>query len=395
MRASLFFLCVGREDFFIFLGCYTESSEYCKRMWEFLIFQFKVTLKDISPTIWRRFQVENNITFHQFHMTLQIVMGWEDRHLYAFDFGDKTITIPDPEYSKRSKSEKNSRKERVYDHFSLEGQQVMYLYDFGDGWEHEVVLEKILPLEPDKAYPNCLGGERSCPQEDCGGVFGHQETVSGLGEGYDTERFDIEAVNSKLKKKAYQLKQYQQQKKVSMNKPVKLTAAKLKKQLLSLSHPELVQLLIESFQSSKQMEQFLTVKLIGEEAVEALFSAYQKKVKDEFFPDRGFGKLRLTEAKKAIDEFEKITRSQKYTLELKLYYVELGVEFTNTFGDVDARFYDSIVNMYASVVEMINDDDGCNLFEEYEERIATVVEKTEGIGWGFHDNMQYLYDLPR
>lgn len=269
-----------------------------------------------------------------------------------------------------------------------------------------MVLEKILPAQSEQAYPVCLEGERNCPQEDCGGVWGHQrileiladethpeydETIDWLKTGYDPESFELEKVNKRLQQKARQLNPQTTQKKELPKKPVKLTPAKLKKQLQSLSHPELIQLLVECFTTSKQTEQFLTVKLMGEEAIEALFAVYRKKVKDEFFPDKGFGKLRLAEAKKAIDEFQKITQSKKYTLELKLLYVEMGVEFTNTYGDIDARFYESILKMFASVVEMINEVESYDLFEEYEERIAQVVAKSTGIGWGFSDSMQEIY----
>ncbi|UOF89118.1 plasmid pRiA4b ORF-3 family protein [Fodinisporobacter ferrooxydans] len=379
-----------------------------------MIYQFKVALEDIHPSIWRRFQVDSSITFHQLHKTLQIVMGWQEYHLYEFNFGSFSITRPDPTFPPDDRSELHARREKLHAHLINEGQQVVYIYDFGDDWKHELILEKILPKQDEMQYPFCLEGQRSCPPEDCGGTWEYQrmveilatkshpeykDTVSMLKKGFDPEGFDLEEVNVQLHKKASQLNQKANsnvlQHEETPKKPVKLTAAKLKKQLQSLSNTELIQIVVETFKSSKQAEQFLTVKLVGEEAVEGLFAVYQKKIKDEFFPDRGFGKLRLAEAKKAIDEFEKITQSKKHTLELKLFYVVMGVDFMNAYGDIDARFYENILKMYESVIEVINEDDGYDLYEEYEERIAAIVDKTDGIGWGFHDAMQDIHEAIR
>lgn len=174
--------------------------------------------------------------------------------------------------------------------------------------------------------------------------------------------------------------------------PVKLTAAKLKKHLQGLSQPELIQMLMGCFKLSKDTEQFLTVKFLGEEFVESLLEVYRKKVMNEFFPDRGFGKLRLAEAQKAIREFEKITGSKRYTLELKMFYVEMGVEFTDSYGDIDDRFYRSVEKMYQSVIKMINEEETDLLYKEYEERLIAVVQNTIGIGWGFHDQLADIYE---
>lgn len=375
-----------------------------------MIYQLKVALKDLQPTIWRRFRVNSSITFHQLHKTLQIIMGWEEYHLYLFDFESFTITRPDPTFPSKSRPELNARREKIVEHLTKEGQKVIYVYDFGDDWGHELILEKILPDQPEGQYPVCLEGERHCPPEDCGGVFGYQrileilaskthpdytDTITWLKEGFNPENFDVKEVNEHLLQKQKQLNPKESKKVEETVKPIKLTTAKLKKQLQSLSQPNLVQLLVDTYKLSKHAEQFLTIRLLGEEAIEALFPVYEKKVKDEFFPDRGFGKLRLAEAKKVIDEFEKITQSPKHTLELKLIYVEMGVEFTNAYGDIDVRFYESILKMFASVIEMVNEENGYELFEEFEERIAAVVEKTEGIGWGFHENMQYIHEAIR
>ncbi len=370
-----------------------------------MIYQMTITLQDIDKPIWRRFQVDAGITFHQLHKVLQVVMGWEEYHLYSFDFTEKLILLPDPTFPPGGKVEYNARREIVQQHLYLEGQSLIYTYDLGDNWEHKVVLEKILTAPADYPLPVCLQGERSCPQEDCGGVAGfehiqeilgdsdhpeYEETVVWLKTGYDPERFSCAEVNVLLQERATSLNPKQPQVQAPSKQPPKLTVAGLKKKLRNSSQQELVQLLAECFASSRQAQQFLTVKLLGEPAIEALFKIYGKKVRDEFFPARGFGKLRLGEAEKAIKEFEQITSSKKYTLELMLLYVEMGVDFTNTYGDIDARFYENIENMYVNVINMVNEDDGYELFEEYEERIAKVVEDADGIGWGFYDTLQNL-----
>lgn len=367
-----------------------------------MIFQFKIQLSDLNPPIWRRFQADSSITFDQLHKTLQIVMGWEDYHLYQFEFDDRIISIPDPEFPSERKRLENAKKERVDSRFTREGQKTLYIYDFGDNWEHHLELEKILAPETGQTYPVCLEGERSCPPEDSGGVFGYMQMmqvlaqpehpeypdiVEWLDEDYDPEYFDRNEVNRLLQKQAGTLNPKTTRETGQGKKPSKLTSSKLKKQLHSLSQQELIALITESFKISKEVERYLTVKFLGDEAVDELFHVYQKKVKDEFFPDRGHGKLRLAEAKKAIRDFEKITQNKRYSLDLRLFFVEMGVEFTNTYGDIDERFYISIEDMYASVIELLNDEDDPELFEEYKDRILAVVEDTDGIGWGFHDTL--------
>jgi len=368
-----------------------------------MIFQFKVQLQDIDPPIWRQFQTSNEITFHQLHKILQIVMGWQESHLYEFDLGKKTIALPDPELGFGDQKDLNAKREQLKTHLRVEGQAITYIYDFGDYWEHRLTLERILDKPTDG--PLCLGGERSAPPEDCGGVGGYEEILrviadpndpeyesilEWLRDDYDPEEFDLEYVNGELTRRKASLSPA---KKVvtKSEKPVKLTKAKLKKWLQSLTQEETTELLTRCFAMNKEVEQFLTVRCYGEEAIEELSRVYSKKVEDEFFPDRGEPKLRLSEAKKAIDLFEKITQSPRHVIDLRLLFVENGVEFTRSYGDIDARFYDSVLKMYASIVKMVSEDQSRDLFDEFEDRIYSVVERSWGIGWGFHDGLVELY----
>ncbi|HHY74279.1 MAG TPA: hypothetical protein GX497_13855 [Bacillus bacterium] len=99
--------------------------------------------------------------------------------------------------------------------------------------------------------------------------------------------------------------------------------------------------------------------------------------------------MRLSEARNAIANFKKITGDQLRTLDLMLFYVEVGTEFTNTYGDIDGKFYDSMVSMYNKVIIECDKDE--NLFKIFRDRLYAVVEESDGIGWGYHDDLCELY----
>ena len=163
----------------------------------------RVELEGISPPIWRSFTVPKTITMHQFHEAIQAVMGWEGTHLYQFKAGDDVCQMPDEEGPARAT---NSLKE-ILDEWLLDGlTRLEYLYDFGDGWSHELVFGELRQ----DANPACLEGARACPPEDCGGVPGydvlvnrghpeHKELKHWAGK-WEPEGFDLEKVNWRLKK---------------------------------------------------------------------------------------------------------------------------------------------------------------------------------------------------
>ncbi len=177
------------------------------------IYQFKVTLKGIRPPIWRRFQVTDDLTFYQFHLVLQEVMGWYGGHLHLFELAGG-FTITDAEtLAEWGEDGENERKARLKKYVRREGEKFRYEYDFGDSWEHEVLLEKILPVEAGVQYPRCLKGKRACPPEDCGGVWGYETMLEALADEdnpehemyvewldgeFDAEEFDLESVNRAL-----------------------------------------------------------------------------------------------------------------------------------------------------------------------------------------------------
>ncbi|MGG0716594.1 DUF6155 family protein [Robertmurraya massiliosenegalensis] len=171
-----------------------------------------------------------------------------------------------------------------------------------------------------------------------------------------------------------------------------LKVSELKKELKSIEQKELVQLITELYKLNKEVQHYLSNKFIGEAAIEALYNDTARKVRDEFFPDRGHGKLRLQEAKKAISNFKKLSSDEVNTMDLMLYYVELGTDFTLAYGDIDERFYMSMESMYHNVVKECNKKK--EYYDEFKDRLYSIVEKTDGIGWGYHDMIiEHYYSL--
>jgi hypothetical protein len=177
------------------------------------IYKFKVTLRGILPPIWRRFQVKSDSTFSGLHWVLQTVMGWDNSHLHVFDLRGQIIGDP-AMLEDVEEDAANEWRVRLDQYLVRKGQKFRYEYDFGDSWDHDLVLEKILPVEAGASYPRCLAGERAGPPEDCGGIWGYSRLLQALadeadpdhemylewvGEEMDPEHFDLETVNRLLK----------------------------------------------------------------------------------------------------------------------------------------------------------------------------------------------------
>jgi len=171
----------------------------------------KVSIKGAKPSIWRRFRVSGNITFYKLHRVLQEIMGWSNSHLYEFQLGEMLIGEPDPEYGREIRS---ARRVKLNEILVKEMTRFIYIYDFGDGWQHEVTVDKILPSNEELRNPVCIEGERACPPEDCGGIGGYSdllkiirnpaheqygEMMEWLGGEFDPKLFDIDEVNHRLK----------------------------------------------------------------------------------------------------------------------------------------------------------------------------------------------------
>ncbi len=174
------------------------------------VYQIKITLKDVKPPIWRRLQVTNDTVLEKLHEIIQVAMGWDNYHLHQFIDGDTYYVQPDSDYDDVMKNENGVAISQLV---SREGARFHYEYDFGDGWVHEILVEKILPVEKGTQYPVCIKGKRACPPEDVGGVWGYSEFLETImnpkdpeyddmvewADGdFDPEVFDMDEVNKRL-----------------------------------------------------------------------------------------------------------------------------------------------------------------------------------------------------
>jgi Plasmid pRiA4b ORF-3-like protein len=176
------------------------------------IAQIKVTLQDLHPPVWRRLLVPAKIRLDRLDQVIQAAMGWHDYHLHMFNHHTHHYGIPDPELQHR-----DERKTTLHDLTKHEGESLGYVYDFGDSWEHEILVEKLIPADPGVRYPTCIAGARACPPEDCGGTHGYTDLIEtladpdhpeheamlqwlGLDKGTDfqPDRFDLDDTNHRL-----------------------------------------------------------------------------------------------------------------------------------------------------------------------------------------------------
>jgi len=182
------------------------------------IYQLKIVLLGGKPPVWRRMQVPGDARLDWLHAALQVAIGWTNSHLHAFQVGGDRYSDTrhhfaefegDPEILEERKFSLRQIAPRELDAFGYE-------YDFGDSWEHEIMVEKILP--PDAAAAKtalCLDGARACPPEDCGGVWGyddllkilknrkhpeHKSMKQWLGRPFDAAAFDAGKINLWLRK---------------------------------------------------------------------------------------------------------------------------------------------------------------------------------------------------
>jgi Plasmid pRiA4b ORF-3-like protein len=178
------------------------------------IYQIKVTLLGTDPPIWRRLLVPADLTLEQLHNVLQIAMGWEDCHMHEFRIGQQRYGTPDPmERAFGGSRTASERTARLFDVLDRAGTKAVSTYGFGDSWEHRIAVEKRLAVEPGRAYPACLAGERHGPPEDCGGIPGfynlletigdpeheeHEELLDWVGGSFDPDAFSVDEINRRL-----------------------------------------------------------------------------------------------------------------------------------------------------------------------------------------------------
>ena len=174
-----------------------------------------LAMQDIKPLIWRRIRVDGRIRLDALHHVLQAAMGWTDSHLHSFEIGEKHYGVPDPEYEDADQllDEKKYRINQLLD----VGDTCIYLYDFGDSWNHRITVETIEDIDgANSGSRNAWveSGAQACPPEDAGGARGYQESIDSLenepysdeakqfrewaGLDFDPDRFDRHAANAAI-----------------------------------------------------------------------------------------------------------------------------------------------------------------------------------------------------
>jgi hypothetical protein len=159
----------------------------------------------------------------------------------------------------------------------------------------------------------------------------------------------------------------------------------VKSELNKQDKATLIKHISELYKKYKPVKEYFDFYVNPDE--EKILEQYKEKVREGFYPKRGFA-LKLSISRNAINDFKKLGTSKESIVDLLLYYVECGVEFTNEFGDIDENFYSSIENIYAKALEISKKE---GILEKFEDRTYEIVEQTENIGWGFHDYLGDVY----
>ncbi|MFC1960200.1 DUF6155 family protein [Chloroflexota bacterium] len=168
----------------------------------------------------------------------------------------------------------------------------------------------------------------------------------------------------------------------------KISVRDLKQYLNQRTHDELANDIAILFKKFDVVKDYYRIQL-DETSTEEIVDRYKADIKREFFPARGFGKARLSVARKAITDCKKVVTSHQDIADLMLYYVEMGVTFTAAYGDINEPFYHSMESMYERVTKLIVEH---NMQDQFEVRCKKILRKTAGMGWGFPDELKAIYD---
>jgi hypothetical protein len=173
--------------------------------------QLRISLKDLTPTIWRRLVVPGEISLARLHSIFQAAMGWQNHHSHLFEIGDHTYTVSDEE--SEDEFEDIDESTALLSNVVEVPKRFSYQYDFGDNWQHEVVVETIETVPLALKFATCIDGRRACPPEDCGGTRGFEKFVEAVtdrthpehdlylqwvGRPFDPEAFSVAATNATL-----------------------------------------------------------------------------------------------------------------------------------------------------------------------------------------------------
>jgi hypothetical protein len=163
----------------------------------------RIELVDTDPLIWREVEVPTSITLKALHDIIQAVMGWFDCHLWEFTVATRKYGLPmDEDWGTEPRFD--ASKVRLRDVLAPGKTIIDYLYDFGDSWEHRLMISGVRQGDSALSYPRYIGGERNSPPEDCGGIPGFYELLDAIADpdhpnhadmvewldDYDPETFD-------------------------------------------------------------------------------------------------------------------------------------------------------------------------------------------------------------
>lgn len=172
------------------------------------VISLKVTLRGIRPPIWRRLEVPTRLSLGGLHDAIQAAMGWGGHHLYVFDVAGRSYGDP-----ARVDDVADDERLTVGGVLKAGVKRFTYTYDFGDDWEHEIVIEGRKAAVGGRRYPACTAGKRNCPPDDCGGVWGYRDLLAALADpsrceahersewmdmDFDPEQFSVEIVDARI-----------------------------------------------------------------------------------------------------------------------------------------------------------------------------------------------------
>lgn len=176
------------------------------------VYQLKVTLMGTQPVVWRRILVDKETFLPELHYIIQACMGWTDSHLHQFAHEDKYYSEPDDDWG--GEVETIDYEDVILGNLLTNvGDTMIYTYDFGDDWTHEILLENVMEDDGEQMIPICLEGQNACPPEDCGGIPGyynmleilkdpkheeHEDLKEWIGGEFDPTFFDLEEANEVL-----------------------------------------------------------------------------------------------------------------------------------------------------------------------------------------------------
>ena len=166
-----------------------------------------------------------------------------------------------------------------------------------------------------------------------------------------------------------------------------MNVTELKQYLMSLDQSTIVGEVVELFRNFDMVKDYYETKL-NPESASTILEKHKDTITHEFFPKRGFGKARLSVARKAVLDFKKVSKNPNQVIDLMLHYVEVGCRFTDEYGDIDEPFYNSMESMYESALKFIVKNEA----QQQHCQRCRQIAKNATEGWGFRDQLEGLFE---